>query len=132
MPKSVRALLAVVTGLVTWFALGTLGNFAIRALVPDYAMVEKAMNFTLPMLWARLALGAACTVAAGAACTVVARQWALPAYVLALVVVLLFIPVHIGLWTRFPVWYHLLFLGSLVPLTLLGARLLPRAHAEAA
>ena len=100
--------------------------------MPNYARVEKAMNFTLPMLWARLVLGAACTVAAGAACTVVALQWALPTYVLALVVVLLFIPVHIGLWTRFPVWYPLLFLGSLVPSTLLGARLPPRAHGEAA
>ena len=129
MPKSVRALLAVVAGLVAWFALGTLGNFVIRALVPDYAAVEKAMNFTLPMLWVRLALGAACTVAGGAACTVIARQWTTPRYLLALVVVLLFIPVHIGLWTRFPVWYHLLFLGSLVPLTLLGARLPPRAQA---
>jgi hypothetical protein len=32
-----------------------------------------------------------------------------------------FIPVHIRLWENFPVWYHLTFLLSLVPLTYFGA-----------
>jgi hypothetical protein len=31
-----------------------------------------------------------------------------------------FIPVHIQLWAKFPVWYHLVFLGTLVPLVALG------------
>jgi hypothetical protein len=31
-----------------------------------------------------------------------------------------FIPVHVMLWDKFPVWYHLAFLLSLVPLTYLG------------
>jgi hypothetical protein len=31
----------------------------------------------------------------------------------------LFIPQHIMLWARFPVWYHLTFLFSLVPLAYL-------------
>ena len=35
----------------------------------------------------------------------------------------LFIPNHYLLWDKFPVWYHLTFLVSLFPLTLLGAML---------
>jgi len=31
-----------------------------------------------------------------------------------------FIPQHVMLWDKFPVWYHLTFLLSLVPLTYLG------------
>jgi hypothetical protein len=31
-----------------------------------------------------------------------------------------FIPQHISLWNNFPVWYHLTFLLSFVPLTYLG------------
>ena len=34
-----------------------------------------------------------------------------------------FIPQHITLWEKFPVWYHLTFLLSLIPLTLLGGKL---------
>ena len=40
---------------------------------------------------------------------------------------LLFIPEHVRLWDKFPVWYHLTFLGSLVPLRVAGGRLTGRA-----
>ena len=39
----------------------------------------------------------------------------------------LFIPVHYRLWDNFPLWYHLLFLASLFPLTVLGALLFARS-----
>lgn len=32
------------------------------------------------------------------------------------------IPVQIGSWTLLPIWYHLIFLGMLVPMTLAGGR----------
>jgi hypothetical protein len=35
---------------------------------------------------------------------------------------LAFIPEHIRLWQTFPVWYHLTFFLSLVPLTYVGGR----------
>jgi hypothetical protein len=35
---------------------------------------------------------------------------------------LAFIPQHISLWDKFPVWYHLTFLTSLVPLAVVGGR----------
>lgn len=117
-----RASLAVVAGLVTWILVATVGNLAIRGLLPGYAAVEKAMDFTLAMQVARLALGAASSLAAGAVCRRVAPTSATPVYFLAVVLVLMFIPVHISLWAKFPVWYHLVFLGSLPLLTWLGGR----------
>ena len=42
-----------------------------------------------------------------------------------------FIPVHVRLFSLFPLWYHLVFLGTLIPLVVLGARL-PRARAVGA
>jgi hypothetical protein len=35
---------------------------------------------------------------------------------------LFFIPEHISLWDKFPVWYHLTFLTTLVPLAVAGGR----------
>jgi NhaP-type Na+/H+ and K+/H+ antiporter len=43
-----------------------------------------------------------------------------------LIILAIFLPVHVSLWARFPVWYHLAFLVPLVPLVVLGASL-PRA-----
>ena len=34
-----------------------------------------------------------------------------------------FVPLHVKLWQSFPLWYHLSFLVTLVPLVVLGARL---------
>ena len=42
-------------------------------------------------------------------------------WVVGLVLLALFVPVHVQLWDRFPVWYHLTFLVSLAPLVVIGA-----------
>jgi len=44
-----------------------------------------------------------------------------------LILLALFIPQHILLWPKFPVWYHLTFLLSLVPLTSAGGTMASRA-----
>ena len=43
-----------------------------------------------------------------------------------------FIPQHIMLWEKFPIWYHLTFLLSLVPLTYLGGWAISREATSAA
>jgi hypothetical protein len=47
-------------------------------------------------------------------------------WILGVALVAVFIPVHVGLWEKFPLWYHATFLVSLLPLTLLGASLFAR------
>ena len=53
------------------------------------------------------------------------------AKILGIVVTAIFIPVHYGLWDKFPVWYHAIFIASLFPFTLLGAKLLRRRNPTA-
>jgi hypothetical protein len=127
MPRWLRVTLAVVAGFLVWFAVATVGNFGIRWLMPGYGEVEKAMEFSSAMLVARLVLGAAASLAAGAACFATARDKPVAVYLFAVLLLVLFVPVHIGLWPKFPVWYHILFLGSLFPLVALGARVSRRA-----
>jgi hypothetical protein len=50
----------------------------------------------------------------------------------ALLLLALFVPVHVGLWAKFPLWYHVVFLGSLIPLVLLGGKLLESRGVRAA
>ncbi len=122
MPKAIKIVLGVLLGLVVWIVVATVGNFAIRALVSGYAEAEPAMRFTLPMLLARLGLGALSSVAAGFVCAVAMRSAPNAAKFLAVVLVIFFVPVHYSLWMQFPLWYHVVFLVSLAPLVLLGAR----------
>jgi hypothetical protein len=128
MPPWLRIALAIATGFILWFAVATVGNLAIRWLLPGYAEVEKAMTFSLAMLAARLAVGGVASLAAGALCVVAGGGARAAVYLLAVLLLVLFVPVHVGLWARFPMWYHVIFLGTLVPLVVLGARLRgPRA-----
>jgi hypothetical protein len=118
-----RRILAVLAGLVVWVVIVTIAGLIIRATWPAYVAVAEAMTFTLPMKLARLSVGAVATVLAGSAAALVARQPAREALTTGVVLLVLFIPQHIMLWAKFPVWYHLTFLLSLVPLADLGRRL---------
>src|SRR5689334_21128533 len=116
-----RAILAVVAGLVVWMVVATLLNFGLRAGLAGYTVAESTLTFTLGMKVARLILGALASVAAGAGEGLIAPSKTGPRWVLGGIILALFIPVHIQLWAKFPIWYHLVFLGTLVPLVALGA-----------
>jgi hypothetical protein len=118
-----RKALSVIAGLVVWIAVTTVAGVIIRAGWPAYASVADAMTFTLPMMIARLGIGAVATVAAGWLAATISRRSKLATLLPGVVLLAGFIPQHIRLWEKFPVWYHLTFLLSLVPLAFLGGKL---------
>jgi hypothetical protein len=119
----IKTIISVVVGLVTWFVVATALNLLLRVALPGYHEAEPSMQFTLGMMIARLVLGAISTLAAGFATAWVAMGNEPAVKILGVLLIVCFIPVHYGLWNKFPLWYHLTFLVSLFPLTLLGALL---------
>jgi len=115
-----RSIFAVVAGLAVWMLVATLLNFGLRAGLAGYALAERTMTFTLIMKVARLILGALASLAAGAAAGLIAPSKTGPRWVLGAIILAVFIPVHVQLWAKFPVWYHLVFLGTLAPLVAMG------------
>jgi len=118
-----RSIFALVAGFVLWGLVATLLNRGLRAGFAGYALAEPTMNFTLGMKVARLILGALASLAAGAIAGLIAPSRKGLPWLLGAIILALFIPVHVQLWAKFPVWYHLFFLGTLVPLVALGAAL---------
>ena len=121
-----RGILAVVTGLVVWIVMTTVAGLIIRGTWTEYAAVADAMTFTRPMMLARLSIGGLATLSAGWVTALVARRSTGVALTTGLLLLGLFIPQHVMLWARFPVWYHLTFLLSLVPLAYVGGKLAVR------
>ena len=117
-----RATLAFIAALLAWVVSATILNRLLRLGMPTYAAAEPAMTFTLLMQCARLVTGALASLAAGYTVSRIAPAAARLPLVLGVVLLLGFLPVHYGIWNRFPIWYHLVFLGTLVPLVLLGAQ----------
>lgn len=114
-----RNIAGVIAGLVVWFVVAFGVGSAMRASWSEYASVADALAFTLPMMFARLSIGALATVAAGFV-TACITQSTIARLATGVILLLVFIPEHVMLWDKFPIWYHLTFLLSLVPLTYVG------------
>src|SRR5262252_2061750 len=94
---------------------------------PTYARVAAAMTFTLAMLFARLGISVLATLTMGMVTAAIATHSIWVRLMPGILLLVAFIPQHISLWDTFPVWYHLTFLLTLVPLTYLGGMFAPRA-----
>ena len=123
-----RSIFAALAGLAVWVLVASLLNRGLRLGLAGYAIAEPTMTFTLEMKIARLILGALASLAAGAATGAIAPSGQRLPWVVGAILLAAFIPAHIQLWVKFPVWYHLVFLGTLVPLVALGAAF-PRSRA---
>ena len=119
-----RAALAFAAGLVVWLLLISLLDRALRLALAGYADAELTMSFTLGMLVSRLIIAALASLIAGAIAAWIAPASGPVPLLLGLTLLVAFLPVHLRLWSQFPLWYHVVFLGTLVPLIVLGSRLL--------
>src|SRR5215467_14859029 len=125
-----RFILACLAGLLTWAVVVTLINRVLRLSLPDYTAAEHTLQFTLGMKWARLLMAIVTSVAAGAVTGGIARSGRWAPLIVGSVVFVLFVPVHIAIWSKLPVWYHLTFLLTIVPAVLVGALLLPHRNKD--
>jgi hypothetical protein len=126
-----RTIGSIVAGLIAWAVIVTILNFGLRAAIPGYHAAEATLQFTLAMKIGRLTEAALTSVAAGAIVGLVApsKKWA--PWIVGLIMLALFLPEHLKLWSRFPIWYHLSFLVPLVPLVVLGGWVARSAAGEA-
>jgi hypothetical protein len=120
-----RTLLAAVVGVIVWGIGVTVLNLGLRHGWSDYAAVEKAMTFTTAMLAARLGMSAASSLAGGYIASLISRENFNAAPASGVILLALFVPYHLTIWDKFPLWYHLTFFASLLILPLIGARLAP-------
>jgi hypothetical protein len=130
--KMSNKILGVIAGLVVWVTIVVVAGAIMRLSWPAYASVADAMTFSVPMLAARLCISAVATLAAGLVTASIAQRSTLARLMPGVLLLVAFVPVHITLWNRFPVWYHLTFLLSLVPLTYLGGTMWNRRQGSRA
>lgn len=118
-----RTLGAIIAGIVAWALVVTVLNIGLRLWLPGYVQVEHSLVFTLAMKIARLAIAAVTSLVAGAVTRAVAPSSRTAPSIAGLAILLPFLWLHIHIWSKFPAWYHLTFLLSLIPLMALGAEL---------
>lgn len=126
----IRTAAAFIAGALAWKAIATLFTLLGNLVWPAYAAVEVQRTFTLDMLASRLMVGALATLAFGTVAALVAGAER-RAFLIALAAWMAFSVVdHYLVWEQFPVWYHLLYLAYIVPVVLLGGRLVRRTATQ--
>jgi hypothetical protein len=121
-----RSILACLAGLLTWAVVVTVINRVLRLSLPNYTTAEHTLQFTLGMKWVRLLMAIVTSLVAGAVTRWISPSSRWAPLIVGGVVLAMFVPAHIALWSKFPVWYHLTFLLTIIPAVLVGALLTPR------
>jgi hypothetical protein len=126
MRATLRPIAAAVAGVIAWPVVATVGNLLLRLVLNGYRDAEPEMAFSSSMMVGRLAVGLVAAIATGVVARSAAGKRGPAPWAAGIVLLAAFIPVHIGLWARFPMAYHLFFLTSLVAMPPLGARAISR------
>ncbi|MGA2376000.1 MAG: hypothetical protein ABSF72_10810 [Candidatus Sulfotelmatobacter sp.] len=123
-----RSVLACLAGLFTWAVVVTVINRLLRLSLPNYTAAEHTLQFTLGIKWARLLMAIVTSLVAGAVTRWISPSSRWPPLIVGTVVLAMFAPWHIANWSKFPAWYHLTFLLTIIPAVLVGALLPPRRN----
>jgi hypothetical protein len=125
-----RSILACLAGLLTWIVVVTVINRLLRLSLPNYTAAEQTLQFTLGMKWARLLMAIVTSLVAGAVTRWISPSSRWAPLIVGSVVLAMFVPLHIAIWSTFPVWYHLTFLLTIIPAVLVGALLPARRNKD--
>ncbi len=82
------------------------------------------------MKWARLLMAIVTSLVAGAVTRWISPSSRWAPLIVGSVVLAMFAPWHIANWSKFPAWYHLTFLLTIIPAVLVGALLPPRRNKD--
>lgn len=129
-----RILLCVITGYVVWSIVWVGMDALLAALSPgwfgkNFNDFQNAVNsksvFTTPVsvCFALLLLGIFCSLVSGFAAVLIAKENQKTTLALGVLLLATGILVEIAHWNYLPVWYHVLFLLSLIPTTIAGGKL---------
>ncbi|MGB0715149.1 MAG: hypothetical protein ACPGXK_04680 [Phycisphaerae bacterium] len=122
-----RIVIGVIVGFVVWSVMWVAAGAVAKGVFADSISEDGAISDPVALVTV-LFLSMACSLVSGAVAGIIAplavRKTAMTLGLLLLVVG---IAVQVSGWDKLPVWYHVLFLGLLVPMTLRGATLTSRS-----
>jgi hypothetical protein len=123
-----RTIAALVSGYILWTALWLGGNVGLRAAGVLPGDVAQPLTAPVP-LFALLFLALVCSLSGGYVAAAVSRSSSIR--IVALLGLLLFATgcfFQSTVWNLMPLWYHIVFLGMIIPVTLVGGAAMRRHH----
>lgn len=118
-----KNIFAVIGGFVLWSAFWVVSDLTLLILSPDW-YGEGLKNFSTPILLISLARSIFISIISGYVAALIAKKNQIQtALVLGVLLLAFGIFIQAQFWNVIPLWYHLIFLAMLIPVTWLGAKL---------
>lgn len=121
-----RATLAIIAGYAAWTIVWLTGNSMLRTVgvLPTDTTARIDSPGALSTL---IGISIVCSIAAGTIARAISRSSSNhPVLILAFLLLLTGVAVQWSLFQLMPIWYHVTFLALLIPMVLVGARLVKR------
>jgi hypothetical protein len=115
-----RNVVAIIGGYVVWTAVWLGGNSGIKGSMPDRYSAD-GFSLDKTVLTLALVLSVVCSLLAGWVAARLATKPRGAGMILGGLLLATGLMVQIGAWSKMPLWYHLIFLALLFPMTKLGA-----------
>lgn len=119
-----KMILGIIVGFVVWSIVFVGGEALVKAFAPGLAAPENATYVdSVGILSGYLLRSIIASVLSGFTSAAIANDNAKTPLILGIVLLVVGILVQISAWNVLPVWYHLVFLALLIPMTVLGGKL---------
>lgn len=119
-----KMIYGIIAGFVLWSALWIASDFALLILSPDW-YGDGLKNFTTPILLISLVRSIIISLISGfVAAFIAGRNNSQTTVILGVLLFAFGIYIQAQLWNTIPLWYHIIFLALLIPMTIFGGRLL--------
>ena len=129
-----RIVLGVIAGFIAWLVVWIGSEKILSALWPTFGANQKAFEEAVKnggeytadttMLLTHLVLGSAVSVMAGIFAALIARENTTAPLVVGILLLALGLLKAVMSWKYVPIWYHLIFTSILLPLAILGGKLI--------
>ncbi len=119
----VKIIFGVIVGFIVWSILWVGSAAVMSALSTEFAASMKTMEFSTTFLVVALIRSFVCSIIAGFVAVLISKEFSKTTIGLGVFLLVLGIVVQASIWDKMPVWYHLVFLALLIPLTVFGGKL---------
>lgn len=118
-----KIILGVVVGFIVWSIIWVGGSAILEAVWLDYSTSMQTLKFSSSMLIIALIRSFIASILSGFIAVIISKEFSKTTIGLGVLLLAFGLFVQIASWSVFPVWYHLVFLILLIPLTILGGKL---------
>lgn len=118
-----KIIIGVLVGFIVWTILWLGSDAIIRAIAPDVAPDEDLSNISSTYLIIKLVSSVFFSIISGYIAAMTANENVKSSLHLGILLLLVGIFFQAMAWNQIPLWYHLLFLILLIPMTILGGKL---------